>query len=66
LKRIAEAVLKHIHANAATYITLIGTLAQKDYPAALACLKVLILRAAIGGIQKRIATRKKVDDNTQR
>lgn len=64
LTRIAEAVLKHIHSNAATYMTLIGALSQKDYLAALTCLKVLILRLIAGGIQQKLERRKK-DMNTQ-
>jgi uncharacterized membrane protein len=59
LTRIAQAVLKHVHSNAATYIALIGALAQNDYVAALACLKVLILRLLIGGIQQKLERRKK-------
>jgi len=66
LKRIAEVVLKHIHGNAATYITLIGTLAHKDYPAAITCLKVLILREVTGGIQRQIERRKKDNDDTKK
>lgn len=66
LKRIAEAVLKHIHANAATYITLTGAIAQKDYSTALACLKVLILRSVTGGIQRKLEQRKKDNDDAQK
>ena len=59
LTRIAQAVLKHVHSNAATYIALIGALAQKDYVAALTCLKVLILRLSTGGIQQKFEHRKR-------
>jgi hypothetical protein len=64
LARIADAVLKHIHSNLTTYITLIGALAQKDYSTALTCLKVIILRLITGGIQQKLERRKK-DMTTQ-
>jgi hypothetical protein len=32
LRGIAEATLKHIHANAATFMSLIGDLAPKEHP----------------------------------
>lgn len=63
LKRTATTVVKHIHRNALQYVTMIGALTQDDYTAALTCLEVLILRAALGEIQRRINNRKKDDDD---
>lgn len=65
LKRTAVTVVKHVHNNAAQYVTLIGDLTQEDYPVALTSLIVLILRTVTGAIQRKINHRKKEDDDTR-
>lgn len=59
VKSLATQALAHMQANASTYVTLIGALAQKDLLTVITCLKVLGLRAVVGAIQTRFTVRKK-------
>lgn len=59
VKQFAIQALTHTQTNAAIYITLIGALAQKEFPTVLTCLKVLGLRAVAGAIRNRFTVCKK-------
>jgi hypothetical protein len=62
LKRIAVSVLKHIDSNTAAYVTMIGAVSQEDYLSALSGFGFIILRAAIGAVQRRLEKSKEKDD----
>jgi hypothetical protein len=65
LKRIAVSVLKHTHSNTAAYATMIGAVSQEDYLSALSSFGLIILRAAIGAVQRRLEKSKEKDDQTK-